>query len=153
MMAFNSATYDSRPDTRNHIIRVQKYMDIAIEDLIHRRALHDLSKLREPELTIIAGVREELLQEPFGSPRYKELKKTAWAEHYSKNDHHIEHWGSIEKMPLPAIQEMLCDWKAAVESHQQGDNIRDSLRIISEEHNFPPAITQMLLNTIEYFGW
>lgn len=145
--------YDSTHDTLNHIARVQKHMNVAINELLWRRDHHDASKLREPDKSNIDSVRERLLALDFGSVEYRALKKQYFASHYAQNDHHIEYYpNGVWGMNLFTIMEMACDWLAAVETHKDGDNVFDSLTIISEEYNFPEYLTMLLYNTFIYLG-
>jgi hypothetical protein len=114
--------------TVKHIYAVRQVLGGAITDLVQRSEHHDLSKLQEPELS---GFVPFVEMPEHGTPEYDARlteMKPILAEHYHNNDHHPEHWVqmsglvvsedmvksgvAISRMPLPALIEMLCDWKA-----------------------------------------
>jgi hypothetical protein len=74
-----------------------------------RGITHDLSKFNPKEFFAYAK-KFTYNQE---SPKFT----YAILHHYQKNDHHWEHWivpkdGSVLEMPIPAVKEMIADWKA-----------------------------------------
>ena len=124
---------DSMRETRTHIRRVQKLLGDVIENLIRRARLHDESKLCEPEASTFAVMTSKLAECTYGSDEYKGFlreMKPALDHHYQHNSHHPEHWpNGIRDMSLLDLIEMLIDWKAAGERHNNG-SIAKSL-----EHN------------------
>ena len=124
---------DSSTDTQIHISRVRIVMKEAIKNLLNRSIVHDASKLQEPEKSGYDQITTRLKDIAYGSEEYraslKESKPTI-QHHYEHNDHHPEHYGAdgIAGMSLMALLEMVCDWKAASERHENG-SIWKSLEI------------------------
>lgn len=147
---------DSRPDTLAHIARVQTLLHEATDNLNNRAVYHDLSKLREPELSGFDTVKEKLSALVYGSEEYKaalaELKPTLDL-HYAANSHHPEHFvNGVDGMSLFDLVEMLLDWKAATERMKDGD-IRRSIEINAERFKLSPQLKGILLNTLKEMGW
>lgn len=143
-------TYDSKFDTTKHIVAVRKYMTRVKEELSVRALLHDASKLESPEKEAFDVLTPRLKGLTYGSEEYKaslrELKP-ALDHHYQNNTHHPEHFANgITDMSLLDIIEMLCDWKAASERHDNGD-FYQSLEINKERFNISDQLYQILLNT------
>jgi len=96
--------YDSTNETKKHIGKVQqRLMDIHI-NLTDRSVDHDASKLKQPEKEAFdsLGPAEEMAKLTYGSPEYRANLariKPAINHHYSKNDHHPEHY-KLWKCPL-----------------------------------------------------
>jgi len=116
-------SYDSRPETQEHIAKVGEWLDAAMGDLGYRKAHHDASKLVEPELSAFDIATPKLASLEYGSEEYKvsllELGP-ALQHHFEANDHHPEHYLSgVSGMSLMALIEMLCDWRAASERMKQ----------------------------------
>lgn len=149
--------YDSRPDTLAHIGRVQELIYEAAHKLTLRAALHDLSKLDEPEKSTFDACTGKLKAMAYGSDEYKaalaELKP-ALDHHYQANSHHPEHFeNGVDGMNLFDVLEMLLDWKAATERMKDGGDIRRSLEINTERFKLSPQLKSILANTIKEMGW
>ena len=116
-------SYDSRPETREHIAKVGEFLDRAIGDLTYRKAVHDASKLREPELSAFDIATPKLAGLKYGSDEYRASLRElgpALQHHFEHNDHHPEHYDNgVQGMSLMALIEMLCDWRAASERVKQ----------------------------------
>lgn len=102
-------TYDSIPDTLNHIRRVQTLLAEMQSNLARRAIVHDTSKLESPEKETFDRVTPQLKGSTYGSDEYKRFlaeMKPALDHHYAANSHHPEHFGYLEcnicfaKMPL-----------------------------------------------------
>lgn len=145
-------SYDSRPDTFEHIGFVQDQLAAAVYSLQKRARRHDRSKLKEPELSIFNQVTPSLKSSTYGSDEYKEFlvqMKSALDHHYARNPHHPEHFEhGIHGMSLLDLIEMLCDWIAATKRHDDGD-IRRSIDINQERFGYGAEIKGLLLNTLE----
>lgn len=145
-------SYDSRPDTLEHIGKVQDQLAAAIYSLQNRARVHDRSKLKEPEVSVFDRVTPQLQGSTYGSDEYKQFladMKPALDHHYAKNSHHPEHFGNgIHGMNLLDLLEMLCDWIAATKRHDDGD-IRRSIEINQERFGYGDEIKGLLLNTLE----
>lgn len=149
--------YDSRSDTEAHIRRVQELVGQASNDLRIRGALHDASKLQEPEKSMFDAYTPKLRAMTYGSDEYKqclaEMRQTALAHHYEHNSHHPEHWpNGINDMSLLDMIEMLADWKAAGERHTDG-SMAKSLEINRERFGISEQLFLVLLNTVQELGW
>jgi hypothetical protein len=139
--------------TKIHISQVRYYIDKLVQSLIMRAVYHDMSKLHEPELSIYSKVASKLQGLTYGSEEYKENLKDlgeALDHHYKHNRHHPEFFeNGINDMNLIDITEMLCDWMAAIEKHEDG-NIYESLRINKERFNISDQLYGILKNTVDY---
>jgi hypothetical protein len=148
--------YDSKIDTTNHIKRVGILLDIVIADINGRKYRHDKSKLKEPEKSVFDEVTPKLKSLTYGSEEYNEqLKKmgTALEHHYSNNRHHPEHFSDgVNGMNLIDIIEMLCDWKAASERHDDG-NIYKSIEHNTKRFGLSDQLKAILVNSAKDMGW
>lgn len=147
---------DSRPDTLEHIARVQARMQEVISNLTIRASEHDWSKLHEPEKPLLDRLGSQTNLPPYGSPEER-ARFNALAEfrkfHYAANDHHPEHTDqSFRGMNLLALIEMLCDWQAASARHVSGD-IWQSLKFNRERFDISDELFSILENTVKELGW
>jgi len=144
-------TYDSRPDTHEHICEVRGLLLVAAQDLTRRAHVHDQSKLASPEVEVFDTVTPRLRELEYGSDEYKASLRdmgTALQHHYLHNDHHPEHHlNGIQDMSLLQLLEMECDWIAATKRHATGD-IRKSIQLNAERFGYGEEITRLLLNTV-----
>lgn len=154
--------------TVKHIYAVREVMGAVVADLEERARAHDDSKLQEPELS---GFAQFVERPKHGTPEYdarlKEMEPLL-AEHYKNNDHHPEHYildigttsysaqdikditgggHAISRMPLPAILEMLCDWKA-----RAGD-IPINWEYNVKRYEIGKQLEGVLRATAAYYGW
>lgn len=148
--------YDSRPDTERHIDRVQELLDAVINKLAARSEVHDASKLEEPEKSGFDYATPRLAGSTYGSDEYKgflaELKPIL-EHHYAANSHHPEHYSSgVDGMSLLDVLEMLCDWKAAGERHNDG-SIQRSLTVNRDRFKLSEQLQRILENTAREMGW
>lgn len=143
--------YDSRPDTYKHIGRVRHYLTRLIVELLDRAQYHDESKLSGIEKEGFDTLENTLSGLTYGSPEYRaglKTNKPAIDHHYAHNSHHPEHFpNGIQGMNLLDVCEMLADWKAASERHDNGDFLA------SIEHNqgrfgYSDDLKAIFINTI-----
>lgn len=143
-------------ETWAHIHRVRVLLGDVVVDLLARAAEHDQSKLRSPEVEIFTEYTPKLAGSTYGSDeynRYLEEMKPALRHHYAHNDHHPEHHRSgIDGMDLRQIIEMLADWKAATERHDDGD-LETSIEYNAERFGIDPQLKNILMNTAGRLGW
>lgn len=143
---------DCIKETKNHIVKVMMNMYEVSNKLDKRAINHDESKLEQPELDIFVEYTPKLKNTTYGSDEYKEyLKgmKVALDHHYKVNSHHPEHYeNGINDMCLLDVIEMLCDWKAAVERHDDGDLMK-SLEINKDRFNIDDQLYGILVNTVK----
>lgn len=149
-------TYDSRPETLAHIDRVRELLTQVMQELSDRAIDHDASKLVDPELDTFNEYTPQLKASTYGSEEYGGyLKGMAGGlrHHYEHNRHHPEHFaGGINDMNLIDLIEMLADWKAATERHDDGDLAR-SLGIQKGRFHISQQLADVLWNTADYLGW
>lgn len=149
-------SYDSRPDTIAHIAKVRENLYEVLLQLINRANRHDASKLEEPELSVFNEFTPKLKTSTYGSPEYAGFldgMAEGLEHHYAVNDHHPEHFKfGIADMDLIQVLEMLCDWKAATERHDDGD-LRKSIEINMERFGYGDEMVALLTNTAENLGW
>lgn len=145
--------YNSADDTKAHVNRVHALIHKMISLLTIRAMYHDVTKLGPQEKPVFDEVTPSLKKLTYGSEEYnKSLEKmgTALEHHYAHNDHHPEHHpDGINDMSLLSIMEMLMDWKAASERHEDGDIFKsiehNTERFGLDNVDFP----RILRNTIE----
>lgn len=146
--------YDSRIDTLLHIKRVSELLMECSQELLDRAKVHDQSKLESPEKEGFDEYTPKLKDSTYGSEEYFQFLKglkTALAHHYANNTHHPEHYkNGINGFDLFDLIEMLMDWKAATERHDDGD-INKSLQINKERFGIDEQLTSILQNTINRF--
>lgn len=158
-------TYDSRLDTHQHIARVRHYMLKVVSDLLARLQAHDLSKLESPEKEVFDRFTPLLAESTYGSDEYKSFlagMSEGLKHHYRENSHHPEHYAfefgevnpelvhngtGIRGMSLLDVIEMLCDWKAATERHNDGD-IRRSIEHNQKRFGYSEDLKSVLLQTL-----
>ena len=143
--------YDSSKDTLLHIKRVADLLQKIWTGLIDRATKHDASKLLHPEKEVFDEYTPLLKETTYGSEEYNGyLKgmKVALDAHYSNNSHHPEHHkDGIDGMDLLDLVEMLCDWKAASERHDDGD-IYKSVLTNKERFGMSDQLVRIFQNTI-----
>lgn len=146
--------YDSRADTVRHIGAVRKYIARLVHDLSNREITHDASKLKDPELYTFNIVTPKLKELTYGSDEYKaQLKEmdVALKHHYENNPHHPEHYeNGISGMSLVDLCEMIADWKAASERHDNGD-IYKSIEINQKRFGYSDELKSILKNTVDRY--
>jgi uncharacterized cupin superfamily protein len=145
-------SYDSRADTLKHVEEVRSRLEEVIGDLQYRAAVHDRSKLEEPEKAVFDEFTPKLRDSTYGSDEYKQFLEgmgEGLQHHYAVNDHHPEHFeGGIGDMNLMQLTEMLCDWLAATKRHADGD-IRRSIEQNADRFGYGDEIRLLLLNTAD----
>lgn len=155
--------YDSRPETRAHIQRVGDFLDRAIGDLGYRRAMHDRSKMENPELSAFDIATPKLAGLEYGSEEYKQSLRDlgpALQHHFEHNDHHPEYFpNGCAGMSLTALIEMLCDWRAASERVKQRTDdpekvktFESGLAFNQERFGYSDELAGILLNTARELG-
>lgn len=146
---------DVKVETLQHIRRVQELLGRVLTNLIVRQSLHDLSKLESPEAEAFERLTPLLRETTYGSERYEELRKElgeALKHHYANNSHHPEHYSDgIRGMSLLDLIEMVMDWRAATERHNDGC-IRKSIEINQKRFGYTDELKQIFINTINEFG-
>lgn len=139
-------------DTYEHILQVQRNINVCVRELLDRSEKHDLSKLKSPEAELFHEHGPKLKQYKYPSPEYNESLKQlepALKHHYAKNRHHPQHWkNGISDMNLIDLLEMFCDWKAATLRQNEG-NIKKSIEANAERFNINPQLVKIFENTVE----
>jgi hypothetical protein len=139
-------------DTFRHIERVRNLLSTCTIEILMRGSKHDQSKLVSPEVEYFTEYTPKLAACTYGSDEYKgylQAIKPALDHHYANNRHHPEHHkDGVNDMNLIDILEMLCDWKAASERHNDG-NIRKSIEINANRFGLSPQLTRILENTAD----
>ncbi len=148
--------YDSTKETTEHIDNVRAKMAIFMSRLRDRAAVHDQSKLEEPEKSGFDEVTGALRGLTYGSSEYKEQLgklKPILAHHYENNSHHPEHFeAGVEGMSLLDIVEMFCDWKAATERHADG-SLEKSITINKDRFGMSSQLASIFENTRKELDW
>lgn len=143
-------SYDSTADTLKHIKRVNDLIGSVISELIIRGRIHDQSKLGDVEKNVFDEFTPKLAGSTFGSEEYNQNLKmmgNALSHHYENNRHHPQHFkNGIEDMNLIDVIEMLIDWKASSERHNDGD-IYKSIEINAQRFGLSDQFKKILINT------
>ena len=138
--------------TMRHIERVRNLLNTCIRDLMDRQEKHDQSKLESPEVELFTEYTPKLKETTFGSEEYNQYKKemsVALDHHYANNRHHPEHHkNGIDDMNLLDLVEMLADWKAASERHNDG-NLKKSIEINGKRFEMSPQLIRIFENSID----
>lgn len=131
-----------------HRLLVAELIGQYIIALTVRSAMHDLSKMRNPEKKFF-----ESKHPPYWSEAYqKNLQNQAITSHYSINDHHPQHYtGGINGMSLLSIIEMVCDWLAASTYNSRG-NFEQALEINRERFEIGEQLWAIIINTLKELG-
>lgn len=164
--------------TAAHIRRVGELLVGCSAKLSLRAVVHDTSKWSPEEWPAFEESTPKLAALTYGSDGYKaalEAIKPALAHHYANNSHHPEHFGTrcaqcgnresepctcggpriggvVDDMTLLDLMEMLCDWKAATERHNDG-SITKSLELNKNRFGISPQLLGILKNTAKAEGW
>ena len=149
-------SYDSTADTLRHSRRVGELLVQIISDLTTRSVSHDASKIEPPELEMFNEFTPKLKNSTYGSDEYKGFlveMGPALEHHYAHNRHHPEHFeNGIDGMTLVDVIEMLADWKAAGERHEDG-SMRRSLDLQRDRFDIGDQLWSILFNTAQSMGW
>jgi hypothetical protein len=148
--------------TAAHIRRVGELLADTTHELTRRAVLHDASKWSPDEWPAFEDATPKLAGLTYGSDEYKAALasiRPAIVEHYRRNSHHPEHYtglgpenDGINGMNLLDLIEMLCDWKAAGERHDNGSMVR-SIEINRDRFKIGPQLEKVLVNTAIGLGW
>jgi hypothetical protein len=145
-LATNAVTWD-------HINLVMKLLASAQIELMRRQFTHDRSKLQHPEVSAFTEMTPKLAASTYGSEEYKQMlaeMKPALDHHYSHNRHHPEFFAEgVDNMNLFDLIEMLLDWYAASQRHNDGDIYR-SIEINAKRFSLSPQLVKILTNTVPW---
>jgi len=107
----------------------------------------------KPETKAHAHRVLELMHQMIAELQQRSTEHEGLAHHYAHNRHHPEHFpDGINGMTLMDLVEMLADWKAATERHDDGSLAR-SLGIQQDRFGITHQLAQILTNTAEHLGW
>jgi hypothetical protein len=148
--------YDSTADTLKHSQRVGELMAQTIHELVDRSMRHDRSKTEDPELATFNEFTPKLKNSTYGSDEYKGFlvaMSGGLTHHYAHNRHHPEHFDNgVNGMTLVDLIEMLADWRAATERHDDGSLVK-SLAIQKDRFGISDQLAEILWNTARHFRW
>lgn len=148
--------YDSTASTLAHIRRVAHLLGDCAAECIRRGQVHDESKLHDPEKATFDEYTPKLKGLTYASPEYKactDAMDPAIQHHYSQNSHHPQYYpDGIDGMDLFDVLEMLMDWKAAGERHDDGCIYR-SIEVNRERFKMSDQLARILENTAAHIGW
>jgi len=149
-------SYDSKPETKKHIRQVRKLLGKIVYNVKRRADLHDSSKLASPEVEMYDEFTPKLRALTYGSDEYKQCLQvmgSALQHHYQCNSHHPEHFrDGIDGMSLLDLIEMLADWAAAVQRHDDG-NLTTSISINKKRFGMSGQLAKIFVNTAMEMGW
>lgn len=146
--------YNSKKDTKKHINRVAYYLHLCKKEIMKKAKQHDYDKLHNKvEKKLFDEYTPKLKNCTYGSDEYKtflEGLKEGLNIHYANNRHHPEHFeNGIQGMNLLDLLEMICDWKAASERHNDGD-IYESIEINQKRFDYSDELKIIFINTINF---
>jgi hypothetical protein len=151
-----ASAYDSIADTLGHARRVAELMAPVVGELAQRAAVHDASKLEDPEKSAFDAVTPRLAVTQYVTEAYRDglgELGPALAHHYANNRHHPENrQHGVTTMTLVDLIEMLADWRAATERHEYGSMVY-SLRNNAARFNIPDPLMRVLWETARAQGW
>ncbi len=141
-------------ETQKHIEKVRKYIRLITDKLTTRGVNHDAAKLQSPEVELFAEYTPKLATLEYGSDEYQQCLnelKPALEHHYATYRHHPEHFpNGVNDMNLIDLCEVIADWKAASERHNDGNLIK-SIEINAKRFHIDDQLKQILLNTAKLF--
>jgi hypothetical protein len=147
---------DSRPETLEHIGKVDFRIYEIRQELAMRALHHDASKLEEPEKSGYDALVGNLAGLEYPSDEYRAALRAAKPtidHHYLVNDHHPEHHpNGLNDMSLLSIAEMLADWKAASERTKDG-SLAKSLPHNKKRFKFSDQLYLVVVNTARELNW
>lgn len=147
---------DAMRATLHHVRRVGSLMLDMIEKLQRRAMEHDDSKFGLIEFDIFAKSTSKLSGLTYGSPEYDKARSelsVALDHHYANNRHHPEfHEKGIKDMDLMDLIEMLADWKAAGERHEDGC-LSASIVKNASRFEYDDDMMYLLTRTAVNMGW
>jgi hypothetical protein len=147
---------DSKLETMRHSRRVDELLLQLITGLQGRMTKHDISKMEHPEVSIFNEHSANLQKITYGSPEYTHSLsrlRGALTHHYKVNRHHPEHFpNGVNDMTMVDLLEMLADWKAATEQHEDGD-LNVSLQIQQKRFQLSDQLVGIFRNTAVDLGW
>ena len=145
--------YDSKNTINEHISHVRTYLFKVMSEIMMRSANHDNSMMDPEEKRYLDEFIPVLSQNEPGSPEHKaalDQMLSGRDHHFQKNNHHLEHYGSLSGMDLLDLIEWVCDQKAA--SMQDGNrNIVDRLNLYFKKYDFPVELIDMIHNTVKRY--
>jgi hypothetical protein len=141
--------YNCTADVMAHKRKVRALVWAMIHGLIEAAALHDDSKLAEPEKSMFDRTTPLLQAAEFGSEAYKAALAgmgEGLAHHYATNSHHPEHFeDGIAGMTLIDLVEMVCDWMAAAQV--KGNPV--NLDYLVQRFGISEQLAHILANTLQ----
>lgn len=145
--------YDSRLDTIEHIRKVRTLLIRLGGMLLERADNHDRAKLQPPEKEIYDEYTPKLADTEYGSDEYNQYLEEmdrALKHHYETYRHHPEHFEEgVHEMHLLDLLEMMVDWTAATERHDDGGDIYDSIEHNAERFEYGDELQVILENTAD----
>jgi len=140
--------YDCTKDVMDHKERVEYWMRDFATQLTSRAAIHDNSKLEDPEKTMFDHWTPRLKEFEFGSDEYKAAlvgMGEGLKHHYENNRHHPEHYeNGVNGMTLNDIVEMVADWMAAAEAKSDFVN----LEYLATRFGLSEQLVDIIANTL-----
>ena len=142
MAGFNKQdTLETIVNIGKHIKYVQQNMQLIIDKLTKRAIEHDESKYFPDEVEDHFFSPSRPKGAAYDSDEYREWQETmknypGTVLHKTRNDHHPEHYADINDMPLIALIEMVCDWKAAHQIQNSEGDWKDSIEINNSKYGF-----------------
>lgn len=140
-------------ETRDHVNRVAFLCGVFCRELCKRAAHHDTSKFTPDEAPAFKASTPELRKQTFMGAEYRKSLRTglnkALRHHYLHNRHHPQHFDKIgmSGMNLVDLVEMILDWIAASERHDDGDPLQSVIKQTGRFH-IPPMLASILSNTV-----
>ena len=148
-------SYDSEPDTREHMFQVAARLEAVCQDLRRRGQCHDASKLGPIEKPAFDAMTPIFKTVVFGDEEHAKAVAAlgpALKHHFENNSHHPEHYeNGISGMDLMDVVEMYCDWAAATLRNKDGHMLK-SIEINIARHGIGGPLADILRNTWRRYG-
>lgn len=146
--------YDSRPENVEHIRKVRTLLIRIGRELMRRADEHDRTKLQDPEKPIFDEYTSKLEESEYGSEEYETFldeMDEALQHHYEEYRHHPEHFDDgIDEMHLLDLLEMVVDWTAATERHDDDGDIYDSIEQNQDRFEYDDQLKSIFENTADW---
>lgn len=141
-------------DNLEHIAHVRRFIRRVTSAAESRGDIHDLSKMKEPEMTMYAKWVPRLKELQYGTDEYRaalDEMGEGLEHHYRVNRHHPEaNEEGVAGMDLVDLIEMACDWAAAGKRTKCGNWV-DSVETNEERFNLDPQLASILRNSAHLF--
>ena len=146
------SNFDSTIDTREHIQNIRRvFLEKFLPELLQRFAVHDQSKLEEPERSCYDEFIPKIRVAEYGSDEYEEIRSQMQRDgldhHYQVNRHHPEHFpNGVNGMNLIDFVEYVLDCYAA--SMRSKTPFEKTMKTNMDKYDIPEMLQNIVFNTV-----